>query len=150
MTYCSSVWANTSASNINKLQLIQNFGCKIVTNTKKFDHVMPLLHQLNWLTVKDTLMFRDIVLMYKRLLNKMAPSYLREKLSKRFEIHKRQTHQRDSLNIPLYKSAAGQHTFCYRAVHNWNNLNCSIKSAKTVKSFKSQLKKHFLHLSFNG
>ena len=120
MTYCSSVWANTSASNINKLQLIQNFGCKIVTNTKKFEHVMPLLHQLNWLTVKDTLIFRDLVLMYK-CLNKMAPSYLREKFSKRSEIHERQTRQSDSLVI--YKSAAGQRTFCYRAVHYWNNLD---------------------------
>ena len=45
MTYCSSVLTNTSASNINKLKLIQNFGCKIVTNTKKFDHVTPLLHR---------------------------------------------------------------------------------------------------------
>ena len=53
----------------------------------------------------------------------MAPSYLREKFSKRSEIYERQIHQRDSLDIPLYKSAAGQRTFCYRAVHYWNNLD---------------------------
>ena len=31
MLYCSTDWANTSASNLDKLQSIQNFACKIVT-----------------------------------------------------------------------------------------------------------------------
>ena len=36
MLYCSSVWSNTSTTNIKKLQLVQNFACKIVTKTRKF------------------------------------------------------------------------------------------------------------------
>ena len=47
MLYCSTVWSNTSTQNINKLQSIQNFASKIITNSRKFDHVTPLLHQLN-------------------------------------------------------------------------------------------------------
>ena len=49
MLYCSTVWSNTSTTNIKKLQLVQNFACKIVTKTRKFDHVTPLLRELNWL-----------------------------------------------------------------------------------------------------
>ena len=30
--YCSATWSNTSASNINKLQAVQNFACRIITN----------------------------------------------------------------------------------------------------------------------
>ena len=37
--YCSSVWGNTSSKNISKLQLIQNFACRIILGIKKFDHV---------------------------------------------------------------------------------------------------------------
>ena len=48
MFYCSSVWSNTSNNNIKKLQFIQNFACKIITGSQKFDHVTPLLRQLNW------------------------------------------------------------------------------------------------------
>ena len=62
---CSSVWSNTSAKNINKLQLVQNFACRIVTNTKKFDHITPKMRELNWLPVKEHLHFRDTVMMYK-------------------------------------------------------------------------------------
>ena len=41
MLYCSTVWSNTSTQNINKLQSIQNFASRIVTNSRKFDHVTP-------------------------------------------------------------------------------------------------------------
>ena len=37
MLYCSSVWSNTTLQNINRLQSIQNFASKIVTNSRKFD-----------------------------------------------------------------------------------------------------------------
>ena len=47
MLYCSSVWSNTNAQNIKKIQSIQNFACKIVTKSKKSDHLTPLLRHLN-------------------------------------------------------------------------------------------------------
>ena len=58
MLYCSTVWSNTSTTNIKKLQLVQNFACKIVTKTRKFDHVTPLLRELDWLSV-DQLYFSE-------------------------------------------------------------------------------------------
>ena len=36
--YCSSVWSNTTISNVNKLQKVQNFAARIVSNTRKYDH----------------------------------------------------------------------------------------------------------------
>ena len=65
MLYCSSVWSNTTLQNINRLQSIQNFASKIVTNSRKFDHVTPLLRELNWLPVKKQLFYRDSVLTFK-------------------------------------------------------------------------------------
>ena len=55
MFYCSSVWSNTSTTNINKLQAIQNFAARIVTRSRKFDHITPILKQLRWIPVKDHL-----------------------------------------------------------------------------------------------
>ena len=43
MLCCSPVWSNTTAQNINKIRSVQNFACKIITNSKKSDHVTPLL-----------------------------------------------------------------------------------------------------------
>ena len=43
MYYCSAVWSNTSQRNIVKLQAVQNFAARIVTGTRKYDHVTPVL-----------------------------------------------------------------------------------------------------------
>ena len=60
--YCSSVWSNTTDTNIRKLQ---NFAAHIVSNTKKYDHVTPVLKSLRWLPVKTNLYFRDAAMAFK-------------------------------------------------------------------------------------
>ncbi len=49
--YCFTVWSNTSEANLDKIQSIQNFACRIVTGTGKYDHVTPILNELKWLPV---------------------------------------------------------------------------------------------------
>ena len=73
MFYCSSVWSNTSVTNINKLQAIQNFTARIVTRSRKFDHITPILKQLRWMPVKDHFFYRDAILTFK-CINGMAPA----------------------------------------------------------------------------
>ena len=139
MFYCSTVWSNTSSTNIKKLQLIQNFACKIITGSRKYDHVTPLLHQLNWLSVCQTLQLRDTVMAYK-CANKLAPDYLCNKLQKRTTIHDRVTRHSNKLQIPFYKSANGQRTFAYRAVSLLNSLSSDLANLPSVKSLKHSLK----------
>ena len=51
--------------NINKLQLVQNFAARVLTNTKKFDHISPVLRTLCWPYVKNQLLVRDFTMLYK-------------------------------------------------------------------------------------
>ena len=73
--YCSSVWSNTSSKNVKKLQAVQNFACRIVSNTRKFDHITPAMEELEWLPIKDLLLYRDSIMTYK-CIHGMAPYYL--------------------------------------------------------------------------
>lgn len=41
--YCLSVCANTTDTNIKRLQGIQNYAARIVCNISKYDHVSPAL-----------------------------------------------------------------------------------------------------------
>ena len=128
--YCSSVWSNTSKRNIAKLQSVQNFAARIVTGTRKYDHVTPVLQQLCWLLVSYMLKFRDAVMAFK-CMNGLAPSYL-------CEIHNANTRHNNKLDIPIYKLASGQRTFLYRAVVLWNELPDSIKNSENLIHFKSK------------
>ena len=64
---CSSVWSNTTQSNLDKLKAVQNFACTIVSAAGKFDHITPLLKDFRWLPVKQQLYFRIAVLVFKCL-----------------------------------------------------------------------------------
>ena len=95
--------------------------CKIVTNSRKFDHMTPLLHQLKWLPAKQSLCYRDAVLTYK-CFSGLAPKYLVDKFTKRSNIHACHTRQQTYYIYQwLYKTATGQRTFVYRGASIWNN-----------------------------
>ena len=141
MYYCSIVWSNTTASNICKLQAVQNFAARIITNSRKFDHVTPLRCELHWLPVKLHLLYRHAILTFK-CMNGMAPDYLSEKFVHRGSISGRCTRNSQSLNISLYKSATGQRTFYYRAFSLWNDLPANIKTSTTLNIFKTNLRRY--------
>ena len=141
MYYCSIVWSNTTASNICKLQAVQNFAARIITNSREFDHVTPLRCELHWLPVKLHLFYRDAILTFK-CMNGMAPDYLSKQFVHRGSISGRCTRNSQSLNIPPYKSATGQRTFYYRAVSLWNDLPANIKTSTTLNVFKTNLRRY--------
>ena len=90
MFYCSSIWSNTSVTKINKLQAIQNFAAGIVTRSRKFDHITPILKQLRWMSIKDHLFYCDAILTFKYI-NGMAPTNLSSRFIKRGTISGRST-----------------------------------------------------------
>ena len=136
--YCSSVWSNTSATNIHKLQLVQNFAARIILGLRKYDHISAGLRSLRWLNVKQRLMVNDAVMMHK-CLKGLSPCYLSNKFSTRATIHDRHTRYRDSLNIPSSRINAGQRAFYYRGVKVWNNLSRDLKEIINAKVFKRRL-----------
>ena len=74
--YCSTVWSGTFKQNIHKLQLVQNFAARVLTNTRKFDHISPVLRELGWSSIKHLLLVRDVTQLYK-IVNGLAPSYFK-------------------------------------------------------------------------
>ena len=137
--YCSPVWSNTSKKNISKLQKVQNFGCRIITGKRKFDHITPVLRELRWLPVTSFLKYTLGVLAFK-CVKGLAPSYLCRRFKTRASVHNRNTRYKNTLNIPAYKSASGQRTFLYRATSFWNSLPCEIRECNNLPIFKRLLK----------
>lgn len=45
----SNVSSNTTERNLGEVEAVQNFACRIVSETKKYDHMTPVLKILNWL-----------------------------------------------------------------------------------------------------
>ena len=66
-------WANTTQTNIKKLQGIQNSAARIVCNIRKYDHVSPALRNLKWIPVKSQLYLRDAI---KKTVPKWRNAYI--------------------------------------------------------------------------
>ena len=142
--YCSTVWSGTFEQNIHKLQLGQNFAARVLTNTRKFDHISPVLRELGWSSIKHLLLVRDVTQLYKRV-DGLAPSYLNNYINKRTGIHSYNTRFRENLDVPLWRTATPQRSFHYRSINTWNSLRASSRNSKTLTSFKRGAKLELCH-----
>ena len=144
--YCSTVWSSTTACNVQKLQLVQNFAARIISGTYtlyKFEHVTPSLKNLRWLPVKKQLYLQDAVFAFKCMMG-CTPTYLTSQFVKRQQISSRTTRNSQQLNIPPCKTTAGQRSFYYRIVKLWNFLDKDLKLCKSHLNFKKTLKTKLL------
>ena len=116
-------------------QRVQNFAARVLTDTKKFDHISPVLRELGWPSIKDQLLVRDTTQVYK-IVNGLAPLYLSSKLSKRSGAHHYNTRKRDNLNLPLCRTVTAQRSFYYLAVSAWNSLTEDTRNSRSLCTFK--------------
>ena len=108
--HCSTVWSNTSKSNIEKLQLVQNFAARIVLGLRKYDYISQGIKSLNWLQVSDRIYINYAVMTFK-CIHSLVPDYLIDKSTFRSQIATRNTRQSNDLNIPRCRLATGQRAF---------------------------------------
>ncbi len=77
--YCNALLGGCPASSINKLQIVQNAVARVLTRSRKYDHITPILQSLHWLPIK----FRIIILLLSyKALDDLAPAYLTNILSR--------------------------------------------------------------------
>ena len=141
--YCSNVWSNTTESNLDKVQKVQNFACRIISGVKKFDHITPVLRAMQWLPIRQLLYYRNAVMAFNCVTG-CAPDSLKDQFIKCSDVSTRTTRNSQKLQIPLLKSASGQRSSYYRTVKIWNSLDPSLKLSKTLQEFKRKLKNFLL------
>ena len=62
---------------VNKLQLVQNSAARLLTGTRKHEHISPILRSLPWLPIPERIDFKLLLLTFKSL-NDVAPPYMEE------------------------------------------------------------------------
>ena len=141
--YCSNVCSNTTENNLDKVQKVQNFACRIVSGVMKFDHITPVLREIQWLPIRQPLYHRNAVMAFNCVTG-CAPASLTDQFIKRSDFSTRTTRNSQKFQIPLLKSASGQRSFYYRTVKIWNTLDPSLKLSETLQEFKRKLKNFLL------
>ena len=78
--YCNSLLLGTSTKNIQKLQRVQNTLARVVSGTRKRDHITPILRKLHWLPVAQRLEYK-VALITHKVLSTQQPQYLNSLIS---------------------------------------------------------------------
>ena len=138
----------TSASNINKLQRVQNSTARIVTRSTRFDHITPVLADLHWLPVKYRIQFKIAVTTFK-VLTTLEPSYLTDIVRLHVPTRNLRSSGRNLLQDKRMNLVFGERAFCHAAPAVWNNLPQHITAdLSSLTTFKRLLKTEFYNRAF--
>uniref|UniRef100_A0A8C6NJ32 Reverse transcriptase domain-containing protein n=1 Tax=Nothobranchius furzeri TaxID=105023 RepID=A0A8C6NJ32_NOTFU len=59
LDYCNALYIGVSASCISHLQRVQNAAARLLTGTRKFEHISPVLASLHWLPISFRIHFKN-------------------------------------------------------------------------------------------
>ena len=65
LDYCNSISYGCPSYEIQKLQSVQNAAARIITHSKKYDHITPIRTELHWLPVEEIIIFKNLHLVKK-------------------------------------------------------------------------------------
>ena len=125
---------------------MQKRAARIILEAQRTSRTVTLFNILRWIPFYNEAYIKRCELAYKRI-HGTLPDYLNASLRKNSDAHSRIT-RNCNLNLlcPLYKNISeGGRTFAVRTVKDWNNLPRSLKTSKSLKSFKAELWKTLLN-----
>ena len=141
LDYGNSLLYGCPSTLLRKLQLVQNSSARLITNTKRTDHITPVLKELHGLPIEQRITFKVLLLTY-RAIHGTSPNYISNLITRYAPVRVLRSGEAFQLCQPFTKSRFGDNAFTSFAPKLWNALPITVKSAKTVtvESFKRQLK----------
>ncbi len=121
---------------------------RVLTRSRKYDHITPILHSLHWLPIKFHISYKILLLTFKAL-NGLAPAYLTSLLSCYNPSRSLRSQNSGLLVVPrIAKSTKGGRAFSHLALKLWNILPDNVWGSDTLSLFKSRLKTHLFSQAF--
>ena len=146
---CNSFLAGLPQCLLDKVQWVHNAAACLFSHTRKYDRIMPFLKELHWLPVKQCIIFKIPLFIYKAL-NAVAPQYISDLLVQYKPPRAFCSRDKKLLQVPNFKlNAYGSRSLSYVVPYLWNQLPNAIWQAPSLATFKSNLKTYLFDQVFN-
>src|SRR5664279_3504787 len=124
LDYCNSILYGTSNSNINKLQRVQNSLARVVTGSRRYDRITPVLADLHWLKIQERVTYKIALLTFNAVTTN-RPAYLSELISFHTPARELRSNSKNRLHVNHVRTVFGR-AFCHPAPSFWNILPSDI------------------------
>jgi len=147
LDYCNSLLYGIADHHMKRLQSVQNAAARLVTCTRRSEHITLVLQSLHWLPVHQRVAYKMAMLVHK-CLNGRAPAYLADDLC---WAGRRRPGSRSAdrcvLDVPRVCSSFGDRTFAVAGPRVWNDLPQSLRDPSLSESvFGKRLKTYLMGL----
>ena len=140
--YCSIVWDSLTDTLSGKLQRLQNRAARIISGLPYSVRSNEIRTRLGWSSLDEIRKQQKAIMMYK-IVHGHAPRYLQEMFTR--QLGSRVYGLRNSylnLEIPQTRTSHLRNSFLFTGAQIWNSLPESLKTQKTINSFKKHIKKY--------
>ena len=139
---------NIASKDILKLQCVQNYLAKVVTQSPRFSSSVQLLKPLHWLPVQSRIIFKICTITYQTL-SSGETSYIFYMFSLAPKPRELRSSGFHLLSVAKVKTQTGTRTFqLLSLLFGIHPLNTSHKSSNSIVSFRQHLKTHLFRLAY--
>ena len=148
LDFMNSLLFGVPKVHLDKLQRVQYAAARLVTGTKRHEHMRPILYKLHWLPIRERIQYKLMLITYKAL-NNLAPAYISDLLHPLSHTRTLRSSSKKDLKVPRANSVTyGDRCFSTAAPKLWNKLPEKLKCAPSLNCFKHDLKTHIFREAF--
>ena len=146
--YGDIILQNMTKNLKDKIQKVQNSCTRFIFGLRKYDHISNHRKSKQILCMENRRLLHGLSLMF-RIKNKMAPSYLCDRITCHNDIHTHNTRNRNHIRPPLARSNMRAMSYFVHVSKKFNELPNNIEtSGISYITFKLKCKKHLLNTEF--
>ena len=140
--YCDSVYFNITEILKHKIQKVQNTCVRFIFGLRKYDHISTCLKKLDTLNMENRRILHGLTLMWK-IKNKVAPSYLVERITLHENVHRYNTRNRHNIVLDRSNTTLRQKSFFPFFSKLYNEVTSDTKYLNiSLKTFQTYVKKY--------
>jgi len=144
LDYCNSTLYGITDSWFRRLQAVQNATARLITGVQRKDHITPILQQLHWLPVRERVIFKHALLVFKAL-HGLLPPYLADDCQLLADTGRRQLRSSDVATCSVLRthSSLGHRCFAVAGPRTWNSLPIKLRQPDlSLEQYRRLFKTH--------
>lgn len=142
-TYCATILYLLQQNEVSRLQKLQNRAMRIILACNRRTPVMHMLNCLQWLSVKNYILYLTMTFVYK-IKAQLTPPYLIERICYNSEYHSYNTRTRTNFHIHHAISRSGQNSVFVKGLQAYNELPAELRGAASLKVFKNGMRRRLM------